>query len=319
MRARKHARLVTWGASIGRLLAGVFASSALLQAWSTAQAQTIEPRAFSAAPVGVNFLIAGLAGTRGALSFDDAVPLTEAKFTSTGPILGYVRSLDLWGASGKFDVIVPYAGFSGSALYQGAPVERDVAGFADPMLRLSVILHGAPAMTAAEFRSYRQDWIVGASLQVSVPIGQYDPQRLINIGSHRWAVLPRIGISKMAGPWTVEMTGSAIFFTANNDFLGGSRLTRQPIFSAQGDLIYNFSSGVWASFDATFYTGGRTSLDGIPADNSQSNWRLGGTLVIPVSRRNSVKFYASTGISARTGNNFDALGIAWQYRWGGGA
>jgi hypothetical protein len=315
---RRHSGAGIWRASIGRLCLGALASLMLPQGWSAAQAQSIEPRAFSAAPVGVNFLIAGVAGTRGALSFDDAVPLTEAKFTSSGPVLGYVRSLDLWGASGKFDVIVPYAGFSGSALFQGEPVTREVAGFADPLLRLSVILHGAPAMTAEQFRSYKQDWIIGASLQVSLPLGQYDPERLINIGSNRWAVLPRIGISKMAGPWVVELTGTAIFFTANDDFLGGSRLTRQPVFSTQADIIYNFRSGVWASFDATFYTGGRTSLDGIPADNLQSNWRLGTTLVIPVSRRNSVKFYASTGVSARTGNNFDALGFVWQYRWGGG-
>ncbi len=25
-----------------------------------------------------------------------------------------------------------------------------------------------------------------------------------------------------------------------------------------------------------------------------------------------------TGVSTRTGSSFDAIGIAWQYRWGGG-
>ena len=42
------------------------------------------------------------------------------------------------------------------------------------------------------------------------------------------------------------------------------------------------------------------------------------TLALPVDAYNSVKLYASSGVSARTGNNFDALGVAWQYRWGGG-
>jgi len=53
-------------------------------------------------------------------------------------------------------------------------------------------------------------------------------------------------------------------------------------------------------------------------DDQQQNWRLGGTLALPVDVRNSVKLYASSGVSARTGNNYDLIGIAWQYRWGGG-
>ena len=48
----------------------------------------------------------------------------------------------------------------------------------------------------------------------------------------------------------------------------------------------------------------------------QRNWRAGATLALPVARANSIKFYASSGVSARTGNNFDLLGLAWQYRWG---
>jgi len=50
----------------------------------------------------------------------------------------------------------------------------------------------------------------------------------------------------------------------------------------------------------------------------QQNWRRGATLAIPVDRHNSVKLYASSGVSARTGNSYDLVGIAWQYRWGGG-
>ena len=54
------------------------------------------------------------------------------------------------------------------------------------------------------------------------------------------------------------------------------------------------------------------------ANDLQQNWRLGGTLSFPVDRWNSVKLYASSGVSDRTGNDFDLVGIAWQHRWGGG-
>ena len=70
--------------------------------------------------------------------------------------------------------------------------------------------------------------------------------------------------------------------------------------------------------DATYFNGGRTTLGRTPGSDLQQNWRLGTTLALPIDIRNSVKLHASTGVSARTGNSFDLLGIAWQYRWGAG-
>jgi hypothetical protein len=282
-----------------------------------ASAQSIEPRAYSNAPVGANFLIAGYAHTRGALSFE-SLPLTDAHLSTSSAVVAYARALDLWGMSGKFDVIVPYTWLSGSALFEGDPIERNVNGFADPAFRLSVNLYGAPALRLPEFRSYEQDLIIGASLQVSAPLGQYDSTRLINIGSNRWWFKPELGISKQIARWTFEFQGGVTFFTTNDDFFGGRRREQDPLYSARAHTIYTFSSGIWGSLDAVYFTGGRTTIDGSVNRDLQQNWRVGGTLAIPVDHHNSIKLYLSSGVSARTGNNFDLGGIAWQYRWGGG-
>lgn len=285
---------------------------------SGVRAQEIEPRAYSNAPVGVNFLIAGYAYTQGGLAFDPASPLKDPNLTTSSAVLACARALDLWGLSGKFDAIVPYTWLSGSALFAGAPVQREVDGFADPRFRLSVNLYGAPALNLKEFAAYEQDLIVGASLQISVPWGQYDPSRLVNIGSNRWSFKPELGISKAMGPWTIEFAAAATLFTDNNDFFGGGTRSQDPLYSLQAHAIYNFRSGIWGSLDATYFTGGRTTIDGTRNGDLQQNWRAGGTLAIPVDRNHSIKLYASSGVSARTGNNYDLLGIAWQYRWGGG-
>src|SRR5436189_5418075 len=159
---------------------GSVASCAIMMSGSAVRAQSIEPRSYSNAPVGVNFLIGGYAYTRGGISFDTSLPITDPELSASSAVVGYARALDLWGNSGKFDFIVPHSWLSGSATYQGGPVQRDVNGFGDALVRLSVNLYGAPALTLAEFGSYKQDLIVGASLQVSVPTGQYDDTRLIN-------------------------------------------------------------------------------------------------------------------------------------------
>ena len=298
--------------------AAALALMASLLAVFQSRAQDIEPRSYSNAPVGMNFAIAGIAYTRGALDFPDATRLTDAKFTTNAAVFAYARALDLWGMSGKFDAIVPYMDLSGAALYQGGPIERNVGGLIDPRFRLSVNFYGAPALGLKEFRNYRQDLIVGASLQVSAPWGQYDPSRLINIGNNRWSFKPELGVSKAVGAWTFETKFAALVYTDNNDFFGGRHRSQDPIYSAQGNAIYGFANGVWASLDATYYAGGRSTLDGVRGDDLQQNWRVGATLSFPVDARNSVKLYASSGVFARTGNNVDLLGVAWQHRWGGG-
>ena len=280
--------------------------------------QDIEPRAYSNAPIGVNFLIAGYAYTRGGLAFDSSLPITNAHLNTSNAVFAYAAVLDLWGMSAKFDATVPYTWLSGTADFMGQTVARDVNGFANPAFRLSVNLYGAPALTLKEFADWEQDLIIGASLRVFAPWSQYDDSKLVNIGTNRWSFKPEVGISKAIGPWTLEGTGGVTIYTDNNDFFGGNKLSQDPLYSFQGHVIYGFRSGIWASFDATYFTGGRTTLNGVLNNDLQQNWRIGGTLALPIDRQNSIKFYASKGVSARTGNNYDLLGVAWQYRWGGG-
>lgn len=293
-------------------------ASALLGVMSSASAQSIEPRAYSNAPVGVNFLIAGYAYTRGGLSFDPSVPITNPQLETSSAVLAYARALDLWGLSGKFDAIVPYTWLSGTVDYLGQPAQRTVNGFTDPAFRLSVNIYGAPAVSAKEFLDYHQDLIVGMSLQVTAPWGQYDPTRLVNLGTNRWTFKPEAGISKAAGPWTLEFQAAASLYTDNNNFFMGMTRSQHPIYQVQGHVIYAFQSGIWASFDATYFAGGRTTIGGALSNDLQQSWRAGATLAIPFDIRNSVKLYASNGVSARTGNNYKLIGVAWQYRWGAG-
>jgi hypothetical protein len=282
------------------------------------RAQDIEPRAYSNAPVGVNFLIAGYAYLQGGLSSDPSLPITDTALHTPVAVLAYTRVLDFWGQSGKVDLVLPYTWLSRSANFRNQTVQRVVNGFADPLFRLSVNLHGAPALTLKEFANYKQDWIVGASVRVSAPFGHYDENRVVNIGLNRWTIRPEAGLSTAVGPWTLEITAGATIFTDNKDFFGGQTRSENPIYSSQGHAIYSFQSGSWISLDTTYFAGGQSTLNGLPINDRQQNWRAGGTFALPVDLHNSVKLYVSRGVSARTGNNWDLIGITWQYRWGGG-
>jgi hypothetical protein len=283
-----------------------------------ATAQDIEPRTYSNAPIGVNFLIAGYAHTRGALQFDTALELTDAHLKTSNAVVAYARVFELAGSAATIDVIAPYTWLSGTALYQGDPVERTVNGFANPALRLCWNFYGAPAMRLGEFRTWKQDVVIGASLRVSAPWSQYDASRLVNIGTNRWTFKPEVGISKATGPWTLELSAAATLFTVNDDFFGGNRREQDPIYSTQAHVIHAFAGGSWLSIDGTYFAGGRTTFNGVLKADLQQNWRAGATFAMPIDRQNSIKLYLSSGLADRTGNSFDLVGIAWQHRWGGG-
>jgi hypothetical protein len=299
--------------AIAVLAAGLLTGIAL-----PARSQEIEPRAYSNAPVGVNFLIAGYAYTRGGVAFGASLPIVNPKLQTSNAVIAYARVLDLRGMSAKIDATMPYQWLSGTADFKGQTVPRDVNGLANSAFRLSVNLYGAPALTLKEFSGWEQDVIIGASVRVTAPWSQYDDSKLVNIGTNRWSFKPEVGISKAIGPWTLEGTAAATFYTDNDDFFGGNTLTQDPIYSLQGHLVYGFRSGIWASFDTTYFAGGRTTVNGVLNSDLQQNWRLGATVALPVNRENSIKLYASSGVSSRTGNDYDLFGIAWQYRWGGG-
>ncbi|KAF1690452.1 transporter [Pseudoxanthomonas koreensis] len=295
-----------------------FAALAFALPAGRAAAQEIEPRSYSNVPVGVNFLVAGAVQTRGGLSFDASVPITDEDLKTTSLVVGYARAFALWGQSAKFDAGVPYTRLDGSANYNGAPIERRVSGFGRPVMRLSVNFLGAPAMDMARFKDWKQDLIFGASLQVAPPLGQYDPDRIVNIASNRWSFKPELGLSKASGAWIGELKLAATFYTDNDEFYGGTTRSQEPLYALQGNLIRGLASGAWWSLDATYFTGGRSRVDGMHNRDLQQNWRVGASLSLPVDRKNSVKFAISSGVYARTGNEFDALGVTWQHRWGGG-
>ena len=286
---------------------------------SSAHGQSMEPRAYANAPVGLNFLIAGYVYQWGDVLLDPSLPVQNLNAKVNTAVLGYSRVLDFWGESGTLALVLPYAWVSatGDVLEQSRSVDR--SGIGDLALRLSVNLYGAPALSLPEFRDYAQDIIVGVSFLVTAPTGHYDSTKLVNIGTNRWSFKPEVGVSKAVGSWTLEAAAGVTFFTDNDQFLGTNVRRQDPLYAAQAHAIYNFSPKLWLGLDGTYYAGGRTSVNGDLNNDLQHNSRWGATLARSLDNRNSIKLYFSSGVvAARTGTDFKVVGVAWQYRWGAG-
>lgn len=298
--------------------AGRLCALAVLPAIGAAHAQDLEPRAYLNAPVGLQFLVLGVGDSQGGLSVDPALPVEDARLRIQSGHLAYARILDLGGRSGKLDVVLPFARLTGTATVAGQPREREISGLGDARLRLSINLLGAPALRLSEFGGYRRDFVLGASVQVTPPIGQYDPSRAINLGSHRWSVKPDLGFSKAFGALTLDFTASATFFSTNHDYFGGRSLEQRPVYAVQANLSVDFGPSVWGAVGTTYYRGGRTVTDGVFGDATLSNSRAGMVIGVAIDRFQSIKFSYSDGLNTRTGTDFRTAVVAWQVRWGGG-
>jgi hypothetical protein len=288
-----------------------------LGAATPALGQSLDPRSYVNTPVGMNFLIATYSYQAGSVLFDPSVPITNASMTIHGPLAGFARALDIGGFSGKTSAAMGWQCLDGTGDVGTVSRSRNVCGFTDPYVQLSINFLGAPALTMRQMPSYHQKWLVGASLRATAPLGQYDADKLINIGTHRWSFMPQIGVSRAAGRLTLEFLGSVTLYTTNGDFLSGQTLDVFPLYAGQINIIYTFRSGIWGGLGGTLYGGGAATIDGGTPSERQENSRAGATLVFPIGRQNSLKVTGILGTSARTGTDFDTVLLSWQYRWGG--
>jgi hypothetical protein len=292
-----------------------WAAAVLLLLCVVARAQDLDPRSFSPAPVGTNIAVVSYGRTSGDVILDPTLPVTDASASFNTAALGYYHSFGLLGRQSSVAVGMPYVLGSGQALLNGVPAHLYRSGLGDLKVRWSYFLVGSPAVTRQEFKQHEARTVVGFDLGISVPVGQYDPNLLVNIGANRWAFRPEIGISRSLRSWLLEMDLASWFFLQNSDFFHGKVREQAPIGSVQAHVSYTFRPGLWLALDGTYYTGGRTHVNGVRGNDLQQNSRLGTTLALPMTRSQSLKLSYSKGAVTRVGGNFTSIAVTYQVRW----
>lgn len=279
--------------------------------------QDLEPRAYSVSPLGTNFVVLSFLNSAGDIAVDPTIPIEDAHSNIHAVALGYFRSANFFGRSASVTLVQPYSWGTAEGRLEGELARIYRSGIADSKVRLAVNLFGAPAMKVEEFVKYRQRTTVGATFSFTVPTGQYDPNKLVNLGTNRWSFKPEIGLSHaFARRWIIDAYGGVAFFTDNPKFLGQIR-SQDPLFSTQIHLSYTLRPRLWAALDGTFYAGGQSTVGNLLKDDRAQNVRLGGTISIPLTQHQSLKVSYSAGAIVRIGGNFRTLSVGYQYLWGG--
>ena len=298
---------------IGSLVFVTFALLATLT--SPGWAQEIEPRTYANTPVGMNFLAVAYSYSSGAVFMDPALPIEDVDGQVHLALARYIRTFSLFGKSAKLKALLPWSDGHWDGLVEGEFRTRDVRGFADPRLSLDVLLSGAPALAASEFRSYEQEMVVGLRFDLVTPLGQYDSTKAINLGSNRWAFHSEIGASKVYGKWTIETAGGMWMYTDNDDFYGGQNLSQKPFFVIKANVIRSVRPGLWWAVGMGYGQGGQTSINGEPRNTKQKNWRITAMVVFPISPTQGLSLTVASGRTFQAGPDFDVVALAYQFAW----
>ena len=306
--------------SFGKL---AIAAALALCAAGWACGQDLAPRAYVITPLHWNALTLSYAYNTGSLQFDGAVPITGATATISTPSITLYHSLNFFGRSANILAALPYSvgDFQGHVLEAEGHLYR--SGLLDSVYRFSVNLKGGPSMPPRDFAKWRQKMLLGVSLKVVAPTGQYDSTKLINWGNNRWGFKPEVGYSQRWGNWLVDVYSGVWFYTTNPEFFSHNRFfpgtqtqSEKPVGVLETHLSYDVKPRLWFSLDGNFWFGGETSLSGIsnPLTRQQSS-RVGVTASIPITKHQSLKFSYNNGAYISYGGSYQNVSVAWQYSW----
>ena len=287
----------------------------LALACTQAAAQDLAPRTYWPAPKGTQLLIIGYAHQTGDIVTDPSIPITGVDSTIDSGVLVFRQSLGFFGRSGNIQLELPYVDGTTTGMVSDEPGRRDVAGLGDASATLTINLVGAPSMSPTEFRELRQtpQPILGASIKVQAPTGKYEADRLINVGTNRWAMRFQLGyIQPLTPKWLLEVSAGAWFFEDNDEFLDETR-KQDPIGALSVHLIRRFRPGFWASLDLNYYVGGHSTVGSERRADLQRNSRAGLSLAYPFSRKHAVKLGISEGVVTESGGDFRAITLNYVY------
>ena len=282
---------------------------------SLCNAQELTPRAYWPAPKGTMIGVLGYKYSFGDVLTDPTLPLIGLDSRIHVGFLGYLQTFNLFNRTTNLIIELPYTWATTTGIILSPlgeiPGKRVISGIADIGITFSINLIGAPSMDLKGFQELRNNphQILGASLKILVPTGAYEEDKLINVGSNRWAFKPELGyMIPLEKKWLLELGFGMWIFGDNDEFLGQTR-KQDPIFATQLHLVKRFKPGFWAAFDANFYWGGRSNL---LDEDLQRNSKIGVTIVYPFAGRHALKGGFSMGLVTETGENFNSLIVSYQ-------
>jgi Putative MetA-pathway of phenol degradation len=304
---------------MGKRLRFVWFALAILRFPDQVYAQFAEAHHYDNAPVGVNQLELAYAYAHSDASIDTSLVVAGAKFNLNQGTFTYTRYFAFLHRAAWVEASVPLADLSGSI--SGTNVQGSITGSGDSSYAVTALLKGGPALRADQFADYQPTTTVGMSLNITAPTGQYNSNKLLNLGSDRWSFKPEIAVSHPFGSeqkWQCDVYAHAYFFTDNTSYKGREILRQEPLPGLEGHVSYFFVHNAWASIDTLYSFRGATVINGVSQNDAQKNFTLGSEVNVSLNSRNSLVFQFAEALVHQNGPAVTGFAVKYSYSWGKG-
>ncbi|WP_045193708.1 transporter [Pseudomonas sp. 2(2015)] len=248
---------------------------------------------------------------------DTSLPVDGLSLDADLYILRYARSFDIAGRNSAIQLLQPYAdvsaSFDNARFFDGT---KHNGGMGDTQVVFVHNLFGGPALSMEEFTHWTPETFLTGAVWLTVPNGDYDKDRVINIGANRWVIKPEIAFGHPIGPTWLELNTWVSLYGDNDDYQGNSKLEQNPLYAVEGHYSYTFNRALWASLDATYSTGGETRVDGVGQDNKQENVLLGASMGFMLSPQfGGLIAYSDTVSERNKSPDVNTWTLRLQYAW----
>jgi len=131
---------------------------------------------------------------------------------------------------------------------------------------------------------------IGMSLTTTVPLGQYSNAKSVNIGSNIWTFKTEAGWIKGWGPFYLQLSGNATFYTDNKEYTTNN-LTRQrdPLYTGEAWLSYDLTPTLYVGGLYSYVNGGESKIkDGASRNDKTASHIFGAYIRYKVTPNLSV-------------------------------
>jgi hypothetical protein len=314
-----HVRVRNCGRSTRKQLLFACFTLSVLSFPASLCAQFTDPHTYDNAPVGVNEIELAYSYARANASIDTSLIVPDAEFNLNQGTIYYTHYFSLVHRVAWVEAGVPLAGLDGSIA--GTNIHGSIAGTGDSSYAFYVLLKGGPALSVAQFASYKPTTTVGVSVTITAPTGLYNADKIFNLGSNRWSFKPEIALSHPFGPeqkWEFDGYANVYFYTDNSSYHGAEILRQLPLAGLEGHISYSFTSSVWASLDTRYSFGGDTYITNMNQNNPQQNFILGSEVGVSLNPQNLLVFEFAKALIHTNGPAVTGFAVKYTYSWGRG-
>jgi len=204
----------------------------------------------------------------------------------------------------------------------GGSFSESSSGFADPSIAFTTNLIGTPRLkSTVDLLNYEPGFSADLALLLSVPIGAYENDKLVNLGLNRWfsrIALPlkyHFGVFSPGYMSSFEITPSVYLFADNDDFNGGHTLKNEPIWQIESHLTHDFARNFFASIDLLYQNGFQSELDGTEFGEKLEIGSLGFSMNFEISDNIMMRTSYSSNVFGNNNLETSVIKLQFVYSW----